>query len=104
MNVMKNTSVLSPHAAPQEKKCDLAVQGLNGHLHAANCGHKSYVHAGHICYEVNGKFQMMHDSHAHVCAGPNAPQPARPISTVKPTGKVAPVISLDAMKAKAKKK
>ncbi len=101
---MKNNSVLTPQSAPLEKKCDLAVQGLNGHIHAANCGHKSYVHAGHICYETNGKFHVMHDTHAHECAGPHAPQPARPASSVKSTGKIAPVISLDTMKAKNKKK
>ncbi len=71
----------------QETKCAMAVPG-HEHLHAANCGHRSYVHAGHICYEHEGHFHFMHDGHAHDCPGPKV-QPAIP----RTAGTSVPVMS-----------
>lgn len=42
------------------------------HTHAANCGHKSYVHGNHIDYEVNGKFHVVENGKTYYCDGPNA--------------------------------
>jgi hypothetical protein len=66
---------------PLLEKCALAVGG-HDHLHAANCGHKSYVHAGHICFEHDGHYHYMHDGHSHECAGPFAgvQKSTRPVS------------------------
>lgn len=105
---MKNPSAAlkKPVSSPLERKCELAVELPNGHLHAANCGHKSYVHAGHICYEDAGKFYSMHEGHAHTCAGPFVQQvtPRPNAAPAKNTGAPAKVISLAAAKkAKTKK-
>jgi hypothetical protein len=88
----------TPQPAVQEVKCPHAVAG-HEHLHAANCGHKSYVHAGHICYEHENHFHYMHDGHAHECPGPFVQQKVRPVVT---TGKPAKVIKLDPTKARKK--
>ncbi len=96
---MKNVKITSP--ATQEVKCEHAVAG-HDHIHAANCGHKSYVHAGHICYEHENHFHYMHDGHSHECAGPFVQQTIpRPVSN---TGKLAKVIPLSAHKNKHSKK
>ena len=90
-----NLAVSHSHSAqPEVTKCELAVAG-HEHLHAANCGHKSYVHAGHVCYEHDGHFHYMHDGHAHACPGPKA-QPGinRSTTSVATTGKIAPVLKL----------
>lgn len=94
-------TIKTAQSAIQEVKCAHAVGG-HEHLHAANCGHKSYVHAGHICYEHDNHFHYMHDGHAHECAGPFVQQTvARPVVT---TGKIAKVIKLDTSKSKNRKK
>lgn len=98
----KNKGVLTPTSssnAVETTKCELAVKG-HEHLHAANCGHKSYVHAGHVCYEHEGHYHYMHDGHAHDCAGPFVQQAARPVKT---TGTPAKVISLDKARNNRKK-
>ena len=53
-------------------KCKLAKVEANGHIHASNCGHKSYMHDGMIVYEDSGKFFYMHEDHMHETSGPKA--------------------------------
>src|SRR3954469_9177142 len=101
---MKKTNLATTHSHSGEStssKCELAVAG-HEHLHAANCGHKSYVHAGHICYEHEGHFHYMHDGHAHECPGPKVqPMIARNTSTMPTTpAKSGSVTSMAAAKAK----
>jgi len=47
---------------------------LNGHehIHAANCGHKSYVHGDHIDFEHDGHFHYVMNGKTYDCKGPNA--------------------------------
>lgn len=42
------------------------------HIHAANCGHKSYVHGNHVDYEMDGKYHFVENGRTYVCDGPNA--------------------------------
>jgi hypothetical protein len=52
------------------KACKEKMKGAHDHIHAANCGHKSFVHNGHICFEHDGHYHFMHEDHAHECPGP----------------------------------
>lgn len=56
---------------PQEAACAEKLSG-HDHIHAANCGHKSFVHDGHICYQHDGHYHYMHNGHSHACSGPTA--------------------------------
>ncbi len=42
------------------------------HIHAANCGHKSYVHGSHIDYEHDGHFHYYLNGRTFECEGPFA--------------------------------
>lgn len=42
------------------------------HIHAANCGHKSYVHGNHIDYDCDGHFHYVENGRTYECMGPNA--------------------------------
>jgi hypothetical protein len=42
------------------------------HVHAANCGHKSYVHGDHIDYEHDGHYHYVINGKTYECTGPNA--------------------------------
>ena len=55
------------------------------HVHAANCGHKSYVHGNHIDYEHDGHYHYFLDGKAYECEGPFSKKPAAviPISGKK---------------------
>ena len=81
------------------QKCEHALEG-HDHIHAANCGHKSYVHAGHVCYEHDGHFHYTHDGHAHACAGPFAANVKSTAPVTNTKGKVATVHKLDAARVK----
>lgn len=99
---MKKDNLASTNAMPE--KCEHAVAG-HEHLHAANCGHKSYVHAGHICYEHDGHFHFMHDGHAHDCPGPKAqPTILRSTTSVPVMSKPATVHKLPAASKTSSKK
>ncbi len=47
------------------------------HIHAANCGHKSYVHGNHVDYEHDGHFHYYHDGKTFKCDGPFAGKTAK---------------------------
>gem|GEM_PF-4241075 len=84
------------------QRCEQILEG-HDHIHAANCGHKSYVHAGHVCYEHDGHFHYMHNGHSHSCPGPFAKtQPVAMTNTVKPNQRPATVHNLDSARAKKK--
>lgn len=70
---------LSHQAA--EESCELQICG-HEHIHAANCGHKSYVHGDHVCYEHDGHFHYTHDGHAHACEGPHAGKNKAPAKVI----------------------
>ena len=43
------------------------------HVHAANCGHKSYVHGNHIDYQCeDGHFHFAEYGKTYECTGPSA--------------------------------
>ncbi|MBY0370417.1 hypothetical protein K2X33_07005, partial [bacterium] len=77
---------------PMEQKCELMIRG-HEHIHAANCGHKSFVHGDHICYQHDGHFHYSHDGHSHQCEGPHAAK-----------GNNAPAKVLSMADARARKK
>jgi hypothetical protein len=65
------------------KKAALAKKGMveksypnevsnHEHIHAANCGHKSYVHGEHIDFEHDGHFHYYLKGKTFKCEGPFA--------------------------------
>ncbi len=56
---------------PQDAACAEKISG-HDHIHAANCGHKSFVHDGHICYLHDNHYHYNHNGHSHACSGPKA--------------------------------
>lgn len=82
-------------AYPLENVCTDKVSG-HEHIHAANCGHKSFIHGDHICFQHDGHYHYMHDGHAHECSGPNA-------TVNQPVRTTAKIVSLDAARTKKKK-
>ena len=42
------------------------------HVHATNCGHKSYVHGNHVDYECEGHYHYVENGMTYECTGPNA--------------------------------
>jgi hypothetical protein len=45
---------------------------IHEHIHASNCGHKSYVHGDHIDYEHDGHYHYVINGKTYDCPGPNA--------------------------------
>jgi len=66
-----NTSSASAQNAPAVKVRPGFLKGFT-HIHAANCGHKSYVHGNHVDYEMSGKFHFVENGYTYECSGPNA--------------------------------
>lgn len=68
---MKNPSVAKSNTAEgTSSRCSTEKVAGHEHIHASNCGHKSYVHGDHIDYFHDGHFHYMHDGHVHPCEGP----------------------------------
>jgi hypothetical protein len=42
------------------------------HIHAANCGHKSFVHGDHIDYQHEGHYHYVQNGQTFMCNGPDA--------------------------------
>lgn len=68
------------------KKAALARKGIvqttypnevknHEHIHASNCGHKSFVHNDHIDFEHDGHFHYYLDGKTFKCEGPKASAP-----------------------------
>lgn len=84
--------------------CNDALKGHDNHIHAANCGHKSYVHAGHVCYEHDGHFHYNHNGHVHECAGPFAQQAVPRTNATTTKARPGTVHSMDVARANKKPK
>ena len=42
------------------------------HIHATNCGHRSFVHGNHVDYEHDGHYHYVVDGKTYECTGPDA--------------------------------
>lgn len=67
---MKKAATAKATTTETSSRCTLKKVENGEHLHASNCGHKSYVHNDHICYQQGSTFHYMHDGHTHECTGP----------------------------------
>lgn len=69
---------MKKNSALKQAELDSAAKDLPGrikdheHIHAANCGHRSYVHGDHIDYEHDGHFHYVKDGKTYDCPGPSA--------------------------------
>jgi hypothetical protein len=70
----KAAAAAAKNAAPQAKRELAGFIRDHEHVHAANCGHKSYVHGDHIDYEHDGHFHYVLDGRTYPCDGPKAAQ------------------------------
>lgn len=64
------------------------------HIHAANCGHPSFVHGDHVDYLHDGHYHYYLDGKTYDCEGPKAAGPASGSSNrgnAKPLAKVIPL-------------
>lgn len=96
---MKRKKALAA-ALQGQQVCNDALKGHDTHIHAANCGHKSFVHNGHICYEHDGHYHYNHAGHVHACEGPFATNVKRPTTTATTNAKPGTVHSIDTARAK----
>ena len=53
------------------------------HVHASNCGHKSFVHGNHIDYECEGHYHYTLGDKTYECDGPNVSLTGLPLKPAK---------------------